>query len=497
MQTPSRVGRYSLLKRIGRGGMGQVHLGVLDAPSGIQSLAAVKLTLDGSEEQHRALLLEARLAALISHPGVVRLLDAGFEGEVAWFAMEYVRGPSLAELLERASGRLPPWVAARIVADVCSALHAVHEACDAQGKPLGIVHRDVSPQNILVSYEGFVKLVDLGIARSALHGTPTSIGTVKGKLGYLSPEQAGGAPVDRRGDVFALGVVLWEALAGKRLFQRATDGETLAAILRADVCPLREVASDAPESIVAIAHKALAVDPALRFRSALEMHRALETEIARMGTVVGAVEVAAALQRFPPERDVEPGSPSSEVSTPLRTQAKGALRVQKLSARLGIVAVVVAALAAAVGITRKEAGAVEPRPTGDPPERPSHREARLPAVSEQVRVDVRPLDASASLPSAKSPLSVVGAEHARAAQALLPSRSPSNPQSGTLNIVATPRWAAIRVDGQPKGSTPLVVRGLRPGTHVIEAFPLGAGRGEKRSVSVNADGTEAVEFVFQ
>src|SRR5882724_11233120 len=262
MGIPRRIGRYRLIQRIGRGGMGEVYMAQLEATAGIRRLVALKLVLQGADDakSHAALLAEARLSALLSHPNVVQMFDVGVENGTPWFSMEFVPGLAFSEVLDRGTGTIPPWVAARIVADACAGVNAVHQAKDEQGRPLNIVHRDVTPHNVLVSWDGIVKLADFGVARSTLQSTSTLAGVVKGKLGYMSPEQASGALVDRRSDIFALGILLWEALAGRRLFLGATDTETIARILRCAVPPLDDVAA-VPPVLAAIATRALAHDP--------------------------------------------------------------------------------------------------------------------------------------------------------------------------------------------------------------------------------------------
>src|SRR5260370_6360250 len=220
--------RYQLIRHLGRGGMGDVYLARLEAPGSVRRLVAVKFLREVGGREVASVLREARLIAMLSHPNIVHVIDGGVDDGRPWFAMEFVAGLSLADLLEVAGQRLPPWVAARIVADLALGVHALHEAKDESGNRLEIVHRDLSPHNVLVSWEGVVKLLDLGIARSQLQGPTTQTGVVRGKLGYMSPEQASGLAVDQRSDVFVLGVLLWEALAGRRCFQASADNELLA-----------------------------------------------------------------------------------------------------------------------------------------------------------------------------------------------------------------------------------------------------------------------------
>jgi serine/threonine-protein kinase len=287
--------------------MGDVHLARYEALPGVRKLAAVKvLRLDaGATVAKERLLYEARVTAHLAHPNVVQLLDAGIDDGVPWIALELVAGVTLRETLDRAKERgtpLSPWIVARVVSDALAGLHAVHEARDEHGTPLRIVHRDLSPQNILVTWDGVVKIADFGFARSAIQSAQTTAGTIKGKLGYMSPEQVRGGDVDRRADVFAMGVVLWEALAREALFVAEDEAGMIERALRCEVRPLRDVAKDAPESLAAIAHRALSPDPSGRFWTALEMRQALDAAMAQAGVTLREPEIAETLALLLPDR---------------------------------------------------------------------------------------------------------------------------------------------------------------------------------------------------
>jgi serine/threonine-protein kinase len=404
----SSIGRYRLIRAIARGGMGEVHLGVLEAPGGVRRLAAVKVVLESKQRELRtALFAEARLAALIAHPNVVQLLDAGLDGDRPWFAMEYVPGLSIAEIVESAGDNVPAWIWARIVADACGAVHAVHEARDERGRPLEVVHRDVTPHNLLVNWDGFVKLVDFGIARSSLQSTVTTTGVVRGKLGYMSPEQATGARVDRRTDVFALGVLLWEALAGKRLFKRATESETIAAIVRGDVPALAKLVPSLPGSVVAAVERALCTEPSGRFATALEMQRALEQAFAESSVVVGANEVAHVLSTLVPERVREHERWFGEPETPFVDSGDSSAedvvvtkpkRSPRTQSRTAAAALVVVAASAAFAIARpglRTSSSAGTTPTASI--RAEHRVEPAAPTFERERQD-RPASAAASVP---------------------------------------------------------------------------------------------------
>jgi len=276
------VGRYALRHEIASGGMAVVHLGRLVGPAGFSRTVAIKRLhphLARNPEFVAMFLDEARLAARIRHPNVVSTLDVvATEGEL-FVVMDYVAGDSLARLL-RAAGdrheRAPLPVAASIMVNVLHGLHAAHEACDEQGHPLSLVHRDVSPHNVLVGTDGQAHLIDFGVAKATGRAQVTREGQLKGKLAYMAPEQLKGNKVDRRADVFGAGVVFWEMLTGERLFDGADEGEIYGKVLRGDVPRPSKIVSDLDRRTDAIALKGLARNPSRRYESARVMALAIE-----------------------------------------------------------------------------------------------------------------------------------------------------------------------------------------------------------------------------
>jgi serine/threonine-protein kinase len=298
-----RVGPYEVVRRIGRGGMGEVYLGRREILPGIYHLAAVKMLRDSlSNAERRGLINEVRISVALSHPNLVQLLDVG--QDPPWVAFEYVRGVSLRDLMNAVEehGPIPAWAAASIVAELCAGLDAIHRATDERGNALRVVHRDVTPENVLLSWEGAVKLADLGVARSSLASHATETGQIKGKVSYLAPEQANAAGVDPRTDVYAVGVVLWELLAGCPLFRGDSHGETLALVLRSEVPRLEEQVHDLDPTLAKICHRALHAQPGGRFASAAEMHAALVSAMREAKAHVGAAERAMTLTRLLPLR---------------------------------------------------------------------------------------------------------------------------------------------------------------------------------------------------
>ena len=291
------LGKYELLATIGQGGMASVILARQRGPAGFEKVVVVKVVhphLAQDQVAINMLLDEARVASQIDHQNVVHTYELGEAGGTFYIVMEYLAGESLAQVIK--AGRagpivFDPYLAARIVADAAAGLHHAHELRDFTGKPMEVVHRDVSPGNIVVLYNGAVKVVDFGIAKAHGRVTSTQDGELKGKYGYMSPEQIKNEPMDRRSDVFSLGVTLWESLAQKRLFQADNVAATLMQILGGERLPPSYFRPGVPPALDAVALNALNPDPRARFQSAEDMKRALDDAIWQ--TRFGTSEIAA------------------------------------------------------------------------------------------------------------------------------------------------------------------------------------------------------------
>ncbi|MHB8420716.1 MAG: serine/threonine-protein kinase [Myxococcales bacterium] len=276
--------RYTLLRKIATGGMAEVFLAEQTGAGGFKKRVAIKRILPAFAEDPKFVemfLDEARVAAMFHHPNLIQIYELGDVDGLLSLVMEYVRGLSLSELLKRAVALgAPPielGVAARIVAQAAEGLHYAHEFQDPDsGQALELVHRDVSPQNILISKEGIVKVMDFGIAKAAGQMHHTSTGTLKGKLAYMPPEQLNGKPLDRRADVWALGVVLYELLAGRRPFVGDSEAGVFRAILQEEPPELGELRPEVPTLLREIAAGALARDRDRRTATAGELARQLE-----------------------------------------------------------------------------------------------------------------------------------------------------------------------------------------------------------------------------
>jgi eukaryotic-like serine/threonine-protein kinase len=260
--TPSTIGPYRLLQRLGAGGMAEVWLAVAHGASGFEKRVALKVLLPELRENPRLLRLlieEARLGARLQHRNLVQVHDLAVADGTYFLRLDYVDGADLRRLLERT--RLAPELALLIVEEVVLALQYLHAACDEQGRPLGLVHRDVSPGNVLLSRAGEVKLSDLGVTKATLLADVTQANVLKGKYAYMSPEQIAGEPLGSRSDQFGLGVTLMELLCGRRPFDGATPLETMERVRAAEPPALDGVAPD----LQAVLWRCLARDPALRF----------------------------------------------------------------------------------------------------------------------------------------------------------------------------------------------------------------------------------------
>ncbi|HQF25263.1 MAG TPA: protein kinase [Polyangiaceae bacterium] len=293
------LGRYRVVDEIGVGGMASVHLARMDGAGGFQKWVAIKRIhphLIEDEQFIHMFLDEARIAARISHPNVAQVFDLGVHENTYWIAMEYLHGEPLREVMrfnEEKALATNPDLAARIIADAAEGLHAAHELRGKDGEPLNLVHRDVSPHNLFLTYEGMVKVVDFGIAKVSGRLSSTRAGTLKGKLAYMSPEQVRGSAIDRRTDIFALGVVLWEMTTGQRLFRMDSDLETLEKVQSCIVPPPSNVRPDFPVELESVIMQALHKRREQRFQTARELSRALQQYLMRSGQFVGPEEVSA------------------------------------------------------------------------------------------------------------------------------------------------------------------------------------------------------------
>lgn len=305
-----RVGRYELRYELSSGGMGTVYLARFEGERGLVRVVAVKCLhahLVRSRDRVDMFFDEARLASRIRHPHVCPVIDFGTSEGLPFLAMEYLVGETLASL-SQAAGPLREAAQVRrmcrVLAEVAEGLHAAHELRGDDGEPLGVVHRDVTPRNLFVGYDGMARVVDFGVARAVGNVHRTETGLIKGTLGFVSPEALLGRDVDRRADLWALGVVAWQTLTGRRLFRREGDFETLEAILREPVQPPSRFVEGVPGSLDEVVLKALERDPERRWSTAREMSEALHVVAQNLGGLPHPGEVAQWMQElFPGMRE--------------------------------------------------------------------------------------------------------------------------------------------------------------------------------------------------
>ncbi len=487
------AGKYELVRRLAVGGMGEVYLARERGPRDFTRLVVVKRLLPQLARDPAFIEMfvdEARIVGHLHHPSICQILELGDDHGTPFLALEYVRGESVAEIWDRASQRgeaIPRAVTLRILADTAWALHAAHEACDADGKPLHVIHRDVSPHNVMVTFLGDVKLMDFGIARADNRQHRTDVGKVKGKISYMAPEQLRGDPLDRRADVFAIGVMLWELTLGRRLFSGG-EIETLKLAIACDVPAPRSIDPLYPPALEAIVMRALAANRDDRTATAGELASALVGQVA----VAGGTErgdIATVMQRLFPEGASDPNP--SRPARPVRTASMPPEPVESVvvspsrSGRARVLVIASAMLAAAAGIalyaTRRSS------PADDAP----RTAIMAPADAAVARIDVvatvtpdAPIEATVEARIDATPPRT--ATPKQRAPAVLPAVTPVKPAppiaepakgpppTGAL-AVASARVGVVFVDGVRRKSTPFQTE-LAAGEHEI-VLELAEGAG--------------------
>ncbi|MEN8257385.1 MAG: protein kinase [Thermodesulfobacteriota bacterium] len=296
---PEKYGKYLLLDRIARGGMAELFRGKIIGAQGFEKIVAIKKILPHLVDQDefvKAFIDEARLAAFLQHPNIVQIYDFGEMAETFFISMEYLSGVDLKTVLKKSKDESKPLKLALslfyILPQICYGLQYAHNLKDFSGEPLKIIHRDLGPQNIFITYNGEIKLIDFGIAKASSHDATTYVGSLKGKLAYMSPEQASGKEIDFRSDLFALGILLYELATGQRLY----TGESQTILLKAgkaEFTPPEQVKQGLPASLYALINKALHVDPALRYQSAEQMRLDLEVCSQELAVRVSRGQMAA------------------------------------------------------------------------------------------------------------------------------------------------------------------------------------------------------------
>ena len=361
----ARLGRYTVLEKIASGGMAELYLARQSGIDGFEKLVAIKRVLPHLAEDPDFVEMfrnEARLAATLDHPNIAQVFDVGLEDGEHFYAMEYVHGKNVLQVLKMFSNRvLSVADGLTIVSAVASALHHAHQQTAPDGRPMGIVHRDVTPSNVMISYNGSVKLTDFGIARAAERTSTTRAGTIKGKAGYMSPEQARGELLDRRSDVFSLGIMLYEVTTGVRAFYAPNDYATMGKVARGDYVPPRELDPDYPAALERIVVKALSIDPAQRYASAEALQLALEHFCEEHGARLSTLSLAEHM------RSLFGTPPFPSIAVPLDVEEDDDDTATQRRSWLLPLAVGSGLLTAGVGLGALVFGGTEPAPTAVSP----------------------------------------------------------------------------------------------------------------------------------
>jgi serine/threonine protein kinase len=358
VKRPVQFGKYYLLERVNVGGMAEVFKAKAYGVEGFERLVAVKRILPNIAEDEEFITMfidEAKIAVQLTHANIAQVFDLGRVEDSYFIALEYVQGKDLRAIFDRCrqqgSDPMPIAQACFAVMKVCEGLDYAHNKRDPQGREMHLVHRDVSPQNVLVSYEGEVKLIDFGIAKAIGKASQTQAGILKGKFGYMSPEQVRGLPIDRRSDVFSVGIVLYEMLTGERLFVGESDFSTLEKVRNVEILPPTAYNRRIPEELERIVLKALAKDVEDRYQNAIDLHDELQAFVYTAGEFCSRKDLAAWMKKFfaqelaeenakmdqyrdlpPPSADAEPDEPAPSMRGPKPSQRQPAVTSPQMPA---------------------------------------------------------------------------------------------------------------------------------------------------------------------
>lgn len=455
-----QIGRYRILEKIAAGGMGTVYLAAHERDHGFRKLVAIKQLhphLEVGEEAQQRFAVEARIGASLAHPNIVSVLDLDTDPDGGlFFVMEYVHGCSLRTVMRSGPGPLPPRLAAFVVHELARALHAAHTFVDADGRPWPVIHRDVNPKNVLLSDSGEIKLTDFGIAKIFDQQLTVASG-LRGTIGYMSPEQARGQPVDARTDIYSCGVILYELLVGTRAIEGEGEMARLSQAQQGVQLDAEALAAAAvPAPLREVLEGALAADPAGRLPDAATLLERLEGYLRPAG-YPAAQEVAALAA--PHVRSLEAlDEPTRQTATaPPRPASPGDAPRGRSRLVLGTAAAFAAAAVAALVLL-----------WAIPGETPGEGAAG----------DAAPLAQAA--PDAAAGPSPASADAAPLRRARRPRRRRPR-RRGRLMFNTEPRWSAVWIDGKRRGNTPLHVT-LPAGRHRVTAQPL--GKGKRYTVSV-------------
>jgi len=511
------LGKYKLLRKLAAGGMAEVFLARVAGPEQFQKDIAIKRILAHLTDNQtfiRMFLDEARLVARLNHPNIAQVFDLGEADGQFFVAMEYVAGRNVAKVMDSCDDhRMPVALAIKVASHCCDALHYAHELTRSDGTPLNIIHRDISPQNIMLSYDGAVKVVDFGIAKAASNLHQTQVTTLKGKLSYMSPEQvAQNVTLDRRTDIFSLGVTLYAMLCGRLPFVADTGNAVMSAILHDDPPDPRTLAADVPDELCRLLDRMLKKDRKQRFANAHEVHQALERVLLARQTIVDSQTLAKFLQetlppdapepsyslsphaaadtvisREPGEPDVEPTEAATNELTG-RTAGELSAGVERAPARgrgvaIGVLMVALVSIGVGVVIGPGISRVLESAGTDKP-------------VAADLQPVVEPVDPAPVIEPA--PVDPPVEPRAIPAEPVEPRKHEGKrraPRPGTVAITTTP-VTEVTIDGRPRGRTPLGEVRLKPGTHDVELRSHESGIHFRQRIEITAGAVLTIDKSF-
>src|SRR6516162_5539581 len=345
LKKPVAFGKYYLLERINVGGMAEVFKAKTFGVEGFERLLAVKRILPNIAEDEEFITMfidEAKIAVQLQHANIAQIFDLGKVDDSFFIALEYVHGRDLRSIFDRMRTKgeaLPISLACYVIMQVCEGLDYAHNKRDGQGRELHLIYRDISPQNVLIGYEGEVKLIDFGIAKAAGKASTTQAGILKGKFGYMSPEQVRGLPIDKRSDIFAVGIVLYELLTGERLFVGETDFSTLEKVRNVEIVPPSSYNKKIPAELERLMLKALARDPEDRYSNAIDLHDDLQSFLYSIGEFYSRKDLSAWMKKtfaIEIEEDNAKLEQHRQVAPPVLASASGSAEVSRRVAASGL-----------------------------------------------------------------------------------------------------------------------------------------------------------------
>lgn len=513
--TPT-LGKYRLLAELGHGGMAEVFLAVVSGPGGFSKLVVIKqirAELANEPDFLTMFLDEARLAARLSHPNVVQTNEVGHDNQRYFIAMEYLDGQPLNRVTHRLSGQggLPLALYVRVLIDTLAGLHYAHELANFDGSPLGVVHRDVTPHNVFVTYNGIVKVVDFGIAKAFDSSSETRAGVLKGKVAYMAPEQARGERVDRRADIFSVGVMLWEAVVGRRLWKGMSEVAILHKLFSHDIPRPSSQNPAAPPELEAIIMRAIAPNREHRYATAADLQEALEGWLHATGQNITPRDLAKVLnEAFAEDRRRTQATIDSQLreaqsrstaewpavrlpvieTSPSHSGASGIQQEPSSSAHSAQSASSLPSMSAPSGLLGSQsislAGAVS---------HPTLSQIQA-APKSRAGLVVAAIVGAALVGGSAFFITKSGALSAAAAPTAAPSSAPAAPPASvSLKILATPAEAQLFLDDRPLATGPY--QGQLPKDDAAHTLRIEAPGYEPETRSVQLDRDASIEVVLQ